>query len=105
MVSGANHGKPLPRVPTPAVDIVRDIIALSALVLMAVLLAPGLSTVVRSCDDPRPGRCCSHAPACVAGHPRAPDGSRPSRRALPPPVHLDRVRPACRPGVPSRDRA
>ncbi len=54
MVSGANHGKPLPRVPTPAVDIVRDIIALSALVLTAVLLAPGLSTVVRSCDDPRP---------------------------------------------------
>jgi hypothetical protein len=54
MVSGANHGKPLPRVPTPVGDIVRDLMALSALVVAAVLLAPGLSTVVRPSDDPRP---------------------------------------------------
>jgi hypothetical protein len=54
VVSGANHAKPLPRVPTPAVDIVRDLMALSALVLAAILLAPGLSTVVRLCDDPQP---------------------------------------------------
>jgi hypothetical protein len=54
VVSGANHAKPLPRVPTPAVDIVRDLMALSALVVAALLLAPGLSTVVRPGDDPRP---------------------------------------------------
>ena len=42
-VSGANHAKPLPRVPTVDVDIVRDILALSAVVLAALLLAPGVS--------------------------------------------------------------
>lgn len=54
VVSGANHAKPLPRVPTPAVDMLRDLMALSALVLTALLLAPGLSTVVRPSDDQRP---------------------------------------------------
>ena len=46
MVSGANHAKPLPRVPTVDADIVRDILALSAVVLAALLLAPG------AVDDP-----------------------------------------------------
>jgi hypothetical protein len=54
VVSGANHAKPLPRVPTPVVDIVRDLMVLSALLLTALLLAPGLSTVVRPSDDPQP---------------------------------------------------
>lgn len=53
-VSGANHAKPLPRVPTPSVDMVRDMMALSALVLAALLLAPGLATAVRPCDAPHP---------------------------------------------------
>lgn len=53
-VSGANHAKPLPRVPTPSVDLVRDLIALSALWLLAVLLAPGVSTVVRPAVVSRP---------------------------------------------------
>lgn len=54
VVSGADHAKPLPRVPTPAVDIVREFMALSALVLAALFLAPPLLTVVRLGDDPRP---------------------------------------------------
>ena len=53
MVSGANHGKPLPRVPSPGCrHRPRLVGSLSALVLVALLLAPGLSTVVRSGDDP-----------------------------------------------------
>src|SRR5688500_12746456 len=46
-VSGANHAKPLPRVSTVDADIVRDILALSAVVLVAMLLAPGVSTILR----------------------------------------------------------
>jgi hypothetical protein len=54
VVSGANHAKPVPRIPTPSVDLVRDLIALSAVVLLALLIAPGVSTVLRPVAVGRP---------------------------------------------------
>lgn len=41
-VSGANHAKPLPRVPTPDVDLVRQLLALSVVALAALAVFPGL---------------------------------------------------------------
>jgi hypothetical protein len=54
VVSGANHAKPLPRASNVDADLVREILALSAVLLLALLLTPGLSPVLRPGDDPRP---------------------------------------------------
>ena len=53
-VSGANHGKPLPRVPTPSVDVIRDLLAATALLLIALVMAPGLVLPVASHEAARP---------------------------------------------------
>lgn len=52
-VSGANHGKPLPRIPTPDVDLVRHLLALSVCVAALVHL-PGLTVAVRDDRLPQP---------------------------------------------------
>ena len=52
-VSGANHAKPLPRVPTPDVDLVRQLLALSIVALAAVVVVPVLAPAVRD-DGVRP---------------------------------------------------
>lgn len=52
-VSGANHGKPLPRVPS-AQDLVRELLALSGLVLAVLVLVPLAVTVVVDTTDHRP---------------------------------------------------
>jgi hypothetical protein len=44
-VSGANHGKPLPRVPS-ATDLLRDLAALAGVMLAAVVVVATASTVV-----------------------------------------------------------
>jgi hypothetical protein len=54
-VSGANFGKPLPRVPSPQ-DLMREILALSGVVLLALVLVPSRVTVVRDDADGQPHR-------------------------------------------------
>lgn len=53
-VSGANHAKPLPRVPTPDVDLVRQLLALSIVALAALAVFPLPAPAVREDDGLRP---------------------------------------------------
>jgi hypothetical protein len=54
-VSGANYGKPLPRVASPQ-DLVRELMTLSGVVLLALVLVPSSVTVVRDDADGQPHR-------------------------------------------------
>jgi hypothetical protein len=52
-VSGANHGKPLPHVPT-AQDFARHLIAIAGVALVALVLVPSSLTVMRDDADGQP---------------------------------------------------